>query len=164
VQKLLISIAIVFTLVFALAVAGRQAFYVETVIPAPPSAVWAVLVDTGSYGEWNPVFVSVDGAYEKGRTIVNDVAFPDGSIVAMEATILSVVPERSLRQRGGTPGLQTFDHQWILEPVEGGTRIIQKQMDAGLYVWFRDSSWIEPAYTSVNEALGPRVLSLNSAD
>ena len=51
----------------------------------------------------------------------------------------------------------TFDHHYILEKVEEGTKVIQKEEYTGFYVNFWDSSWVEPAYNQVNEALKKEV-------
>ncbi len=151
------TILSVILVVAAAAVFTKKTFHVETVIPAPPEAIWAVLVDTDGYSEWNPVFVGVAGKYELGATVTNSVRFPDGSVTEMSATIRTFETAKELRQVGGTWGLMTFDHQWILEPVEGGTRVIQHEVDRGLVLWFWNSDWIEPGYQSVLDALGPRV-------
>lgn len=135
----------------------RKTFHVETVIPATPEQVWAVLMDTKAYPEWNPVFVEVDGSYTQGAKVQNKVRDPEGKILEMTATVTVLTLQRELRQKGGLPGFITFDHQWLLEPVEGGTLLIQHEVDRGLYLWFWDSDWIEPAYQSVNEALARRL-------
>ena len=146
--------------VIALTLLGKKTFHVEAVIPAPPAAVWEVLMDTARYPEWNPVFVSVGGPYEQGGRILNEVRDPKGEILEMTATVAELIPERKLRQKGGVTGFITFDHQCLLEPVDGGTRVIQHEVDRGLYLWFWDSSWIEPAYGRTNEVLKARVMSL----
>lgn len=135
----------------------RKTFHVETVIPASPEEVWAVLMDTENYPEWNPVFVAVEGEYSLGATVKNSVRFPDGATVDMSATIRTFEEARELRQFGGTWGLMTFDHQWLLQPIEGGTRVIQHEVDRGLVLWFWNADWIEPAYQSVLDALSQRV-------
>ncbi|MEM6496077.1 MAG: SRPBCC domain-containing protein [Pseudomonadota bacterium] len=148
--------------VVMIAVAGdvftRKTFHVETVIAAPPEKAWAVLMDTSAYPEWNPVFVSVDGKYTKGAQLLNKVKDPSGKILEMTATVTEVTTNKMLRQRGGIWGVITFDHQWILEPVPGGTKVIQHEVDRGLFLWFWDSSWIEPSYARTNEALKKRVM------
>ena len=137
---------------------GQKTFEVETIIPAPPQAVWAVLSDPAGYRVWNPVFVRVDGRYYQGADVQTTIALPDGGATVMDSTVTAFVPERELRQQGGTPGLLAYDHQWLLEPVEGGTRVIQREVDRGLYMWFWDSDWIMPAYAAAGEALKARVL------
>ena len=51
-----------------------------------------------------------------------------------------------------------FDHHYILEKVDAGTKAIQKEE----YTGFTSTSgiaWVEPAYQRVNEALRTEVLS-----
>ena len=152
------GVGIVLLGALALAVLGKKTFHVETVIPAPPEAVWAVLMATEKYPEWNPTFVEVSGQYEVGGTLLNKVRSPDGKVLELTATVAEVVANKTLRQHGGIWGIITFDHQWLLEPVAGGTKVTQHEVDRGLYLWFWDSSWIEPAYTRTNESLKTRVL------
>lgn len=142
----------------ALAMLGKKTFHVETVIPAPPEAVWTVLMATEKYPEWNPTFVEVTGPYEAGGAVLNKVRDPNGEILEMTATVAELVANKTLRQRGGIWGIITFDHRWLLEPVAGGTKVTQHEVDRGLYLWFWNSSWIEPAYARTNEALKKRVL------
>lgn len=135
----------------------RKTFHVETVIDATPDEIWEVLMDTASYPDWNPVFVEVTGSYTLGEKVLNKVRDPKGQILEMTAEIRALTPARQLRQYGGIPGVITFDHQWLLEPVEGGTRVIQHEVDRGIYLWFWNSDWIEPSYTSVLDALKARL-------
>ena len=139
-----------------------KTFLVEAVIPAPARDIWDVLMDTQSYPEWNPTFVEVDGDYAEGAKVQNKVRDPSGKILEMTATVHSLAPNRELRQTGGMPGIITFDHRWILEPVEGGTKVTQQEVDRGAGLWFWNSDWIEPAYSRATEALAARVLANSS--
>ncbi len=153
---------VVLTLVAIAAAASfatQKTFHVEIDIPASPDAVWAVLVDTAAYPQWNPVFVEVDGAYAEGETVLNRVREPDGAILEMTATVETLIPGAELRQSGGIPGILTFDHRWLLEPADGGTKVIQHEVDRGIGLWFWSSDWLEAAYAATNEALAERVRS-----
>ena len=44
-------------------------------------------------------------------------------------------PNRELNQVGSVPLVLTFDHQYLLEPADGGTRIVQHEVYRGLGVW-----------------------------
>lgn len=144
------------------ALATRKTFLVEIWVPAPPEAVWEVLIDTRAYPQWNPVFVEVDGTYAKGETVLNRVREPSGVILEMTATVETFLPNAELRQSGGIPGILTFNHRWLLEPADGGTKVIQHEVDRGIGLWFWNSDWIEPAYAATNDALAKRVQSVTA--
>lgn len=137
---------------------GEKTFHVEIVIPAPPERVWAVLTDARGYAEWNPVFSHVEGEFRQGATVHTTVREPGKPEVVLAAEVVRLVPERELNQFGGIQGFITFDHRWRLEPVEGGTKVMQHEVDRGLWVWFWDSDWVEPAYLRASEALREQVL------
>lgn len=153
------STALLLLLFATLALTGRKTFHTEIHIPASPEVVWEVLMDTKSYPAWNPVFVDVEGSYRNGAMVVNKVQSPDG-VLTIKARISEFVPLRKLRQQGGLSGLLTFDHSWELVPVNGGTRLIQLEIDRGAYLWFWDSSWVQPAYQQTSAAVKERVLLL----
>ena len=46
-----------------------KTFEAEITIAAPPEKVWAVLMDTDTYPDWNPTFVEVSGPYKVGTKI-----------------------------------------------------------------------------------------------
>lgn len=154
-----IALALVGILVVA-ALFTSKTFEAEIIIAAPPEKVWAVLMDTDSYPDWNPTFVAVSPPYALGKKISSRVMKPDGAFIDMTPTVTALVANRELRQSGGLPGVLTYHHAWLLEPVNGGTRVRQVDIDRGGFLWFWDSSWVEPAYGRANEALAARVLTL----
>ena len=156
-KKILLPLATLLLCLGTISACTTKTFHAETIVAAGPDAVWNVLTDTASYPEWNPVFVAVDGRYVEGTTVTNSVRFPGDQIVAIDAVVEVVAPDRELRQSGGIPGFLTFRHQWLLEPTAEGTKVIQHEVDRGIYLWFWDSSWVEPAYQETLEALKARV-------
>ena len=154
---ILLSVIAPVLLLGAAALLSHKTYRVERVINAPAEKIWAVLMNTAAYGDWNPVFVKVDGTYRAGSKVQNTFQDPSGKLFEVTNSVVTVTPDRELRQKGGMPGVITFDHQWLLQPVEGGTRVIQNEVDRGLYVWFWDDSWIIPKYTQVLEALDAQV-------
>ena len=143
-------------LLFAgLALSGRKTFHTEIHIPASPEIVWEVLMDTHSYPAWNPVFIEVSGSYRVGADVVNKVQSPDG-VLTIKAKVTEFEPGRKLRQQGGLPGFLTFDHTWELVPEDGGTRLIQHEVDRGAYLWVWESSWVQPAYEKASAAVRDR--------
>ena len=118
------------------------------------------MTDAPRYEAWNPVLVRVEGEYREGAELTNLVREPSGKESVMQSTVVKMTVERELNQFGGIRGLLTFDHQWLLEPIDGGTRVVQHEEYRGLGVWFWDASWVEPAYRKANEALRERVAQL----
>ena len=141
---------------------NRVTFHVEVDVPAPPEAVWAVLTDTERYPEWNPTQTAITGRHVEGEKITATFAPPQGDPLSIEMNVMTVDAPKRLRNGGGTPGVLTFDHSWILEPIDGGTRVIQHEVNGGIGMWFWDYSWIEPAYLRASEALRDRVLALEA--
>ncbi|MEO0681499.1 MAG: SRPBCC domain-containing protein [Pseudomonadota bacterium] len=142
----------------------QKTFHVETVIAAEPAEVWEVISEASSYPDWNPVFVEVVGDYALGREVLNRVLEPGGEILEITAEVTVLEPDRELRQKGGVPGVLTFDHRWLLEPVDDGTKVTQHEVDRGIGLWFWNSDWIEPAYANVNRALADRVKLLRGSE
>ena len=70
-------------------------------------------MDTAAYGEWNPVFVKVEGSYAAGGTVLNTFKDPSGKLFDVTNKVEALEPNRLLRQKGGFTGMLTFDHQWF---------------------------------------------------
>ena len=156
-SKWFIVLALVAAVLIVVFVASKTEMHAEIVIDAPPEKVWAVLVDTEKYPEWNPVFVKVDGELGPDAKVTNHVVQPGKEPVEMGSTVRAWNPGNELNQGGGVPGLLTFDHRYTLRPEGDDTRVIQHEVDQGFYMYLWDSSWVEPAYARVNEALKARV-------
>ena len=129
-----------------LALTGSKSVHAERVMPYPAQAIWAVLMDADGYGDWNPVLVRAEGRFEEGRTMRYRMRTADGGTAPVSPIVKRLADQRELNQFGGPPGVLTFDHTWRLEPVPGGTRVIQHEEYRGIGVWFWDPAWYEEAY------------------
>ena len=134
--------------------------HTQLIIPAQPEKVWSVLMDAPGYKEWNPVLVPIKGELREGEIIKYKMTQPNGETAELEAEVIKIDKGKELNQYGGLWGFLTFDHRYILEPVEGGTQVTQHEDYRGIGVWFWDECWVEPAYQKVNEALRDRVIQL----
>lgn len=143
--------------VWLLLLSSCASVHTEIVIPSPPSQVWAVLTDASGYKSWNPVFVEAHGVYREGALVTYLLRQPDGQEYRIEVDVANVSDGVELNQCGGPWGILTFDHRWILEPVDGGTKVTQREEYAGIGVWFWDRDWVEPAYARANVALSQEV-------
>ena len=137
---------------------GHGVVHTEIVIPASPAQVWAILTDGPGYKEWNPVLVPAEGQLKQGHTLKYMMTDNTGKQSEVKSEVIEMINEKKLNQFGGMRGILTFDHQWLLEPLEGGTKVIQHEEYRGIGVWFWDYSWVEPAYMKANEALKSRVM------
>lgn len=146
-----------------MALLGHKVVHTELSIAAPPSEVWAVLMDAKGYGAWNPILVQVDGEYREGAQMRYRMRDPKGKESELSSTVVRFEPERLLNQFGGPRGVLTFDHTWRLESERGGTRLIQHEEYRGIGVWFWDPGWVEAAYGKANEGLRDRVLARAAA-
>jgi hypothetical protein len=92
------------------------------------------------YKNWSPVLVQVEGQLKKGQTLTYLMTDNKGKQSEVKSKVIEMIDEKKLNQFGGMRGLLTFDHQWLLEPVEGGTKVIQHEEYRGIGVWFWDYS------------------------
>jgi hypothetical protein len=132
---------------------GCKTVTAETIVAAKPATVWRVLSDARGFERWNPVHVRVDGVFREGEAIKIHVKDGSGKVSAFDSNVRRVVPERELAQGGGFPGILTFSHRFLLEPIAAGTRVVQREEFRGLGLLFVDLDWVEPGYQSVNAAL-----------
>ncbi len=156
-QKVLWVAGGVVAVVALLALTGHKQVHAELVVPAPPAKVWSVLTDAGGYAQWNPVFTRVEGTYGPNAEMAYKMKDEAGKEHDVKARVIKFEEARELNQFGGMRGVMTFDHHWILEPTEGGTKVIQHEEYRGIGVWFWDPSWFQTAYAEANEALKKRV-------
>jgi hypothetical protein len=104
---------------------------VEVRVSAPPDAVWAVVADVTRTGEWSHECVEV--AWVGGATAARPGArFRGGNRASLwrwnrSCEVTGVDPGRSLTWRTVSTWLYHDSTEWqvTLEPVPGGTRIVQ---------------------------------------
>ena len=135
-------------------------FHAEIMIPAEPETIWSVLIDAPGYKEWNPLLTPITGSLQEGQKITYQMTQPDGKQSELTSKIKKMIAYEELNQCGGIPGILTFNHKYLLEPVEGGTKVTQHEVDRGIGLLFWDYSWVQPTYEKVNQALKDRVLVL----
>jgi hypothetical protein len=109
----------------------------EIDIDAPPSAVWAVLTDTGSYPDWNPFIRRFSGDLREGAKLDVRIEPPGGRAMTFNPTVLTVENERELRWLGRflLRGLFDGEHIFELEALgDGRTRFTQAERFTGILV------------------------------
>lgn len=152
---LILSLAIPVVLVLSLLGSHlfiKRTFHTELLISAPVDEVWGLLLNESRYKEWNTVLVPVEGKIIQGRKLRYEMTNENNekSIIAMK--VKRSLENKELNQVGGIPGFLTFNHKYILKPMNNGTKLVQHETDRGIGLLFWNSDWIEPAYlkTSFN--------------
>jgi hypothetical protein len=143
---------------------GRKSVHTELTIPATPEEIWSILMDVPGYKEWNPVLIPIEGELVEGNKLKYRMIQPGGTESVVDSKVVKIIEHKLLNQYGGIPGFLTFDHRYILEPVNGGTRVTIHEDYRGIGVLFWNTSWVESAYQKVNKALRDRVAQLKKKE
>lgn len=154
-----IGIVVVLLVVVAvvLALTGRNSAHAELVIEATPDEVWEVITDAETYSSWNTVLVDAKGDFVEGGAVTYQMKIGDSEPSEVTPAIKQIKTSELLHQGGGMKGVLTYDHQWQLTPVEGGTQVVQHEDYTGIGVWFWDPSEVEAQYQAGLEALKTRL-------
>ncbi|MEO1655425.1 MAG: SRPBCC domain-containing protein [Bacteroidota bacterium] len=147
--------------VLLLVLTGRKSVHQEILVQASPAEVWEVLLDTHKYPDWNPVMKVIEGEIKPGQRVKYLFIQPPGDPLEIESVISQMLPNQLLNQKGGSPFLLSFDHQYILEGKETSQVLIHEEY-RGLLVHFWNSASVEKAYARLLNALKKRTESLSS--
>ena len=102
-----------------------------------PERVWEVLTDFEHWPEWNPAMLEFTGRAAPGERLRFRVRSPEGGgAVTLKPTVLAAEPGRLLRWRGHfmVPGLFDATHEFVLDPIPGGTRVTQRERVSGVLI------------------------------
>lgn len=144
---------------FALVVTGllaKKSVHNEIVINAAPDEVWSAITDAEAYGGWNPIFVHYEGPLQPNSSLTLHLKMGEKPS-PVQVTVEDFVPNQWLHQAGGYPLILTYDHNWHLEAVPGGTKVIQHEDYTGLYVLFWDPAPVGLLYEAASKNLKARL-------
>jgi hypothetical protein len=106
-------------------------------IEAPPSLVWAILADFGTYRRWNPLICGILGRPANGAQLEIRLKSPVGDDVSIRSMIVRVREPRELRwlERWTIPGLFASERRFRIEPLpQGGVRFHHGEQVRGIMV------------------------------
>jgi hypothetical protein len=116
---------------------GMRELRREIDIDAPPSAVWGVLTNTGSYPDWNPFIRRIGGDLREGAKLEVRIEPPGGRAMTFKPTVLTVENESELRWLGRflLRGLFDGEHIFRIEALgDSRTRFTQAERFSGILV------------------------------
>jgi hypothetical protein len=130
-------------------------------IDADPEAVWAVLSDLPTYPSWNPFIREARGELAAGERLDLRMQPEGGRAMRFRPTVLNAEPGRELRWLGRlvAPGVFDGEHRFSIEPIAGGSRLIQEERFTGVLVPLLANGLRKrtlPAFEQLNEALRER--------
>lgn len=135
-------------------------------IPAPPTAVWEVLVDPVDRDRWDPFITELSGSPVVGERLRVTIAPPGRRPMRFRPTVTAAEPGQVLEWLGhlGVRGIFDGRHRFELQPVEidgaPGTRLVHAESFRGLLVpmlWRTLESPTLAGFEACNQALARRV-------
>ena len=135
----------------------------EIEIAAAKDTVWRILTGFASYPDWNPFLCAVAAVPSPGEPVAMTVAIGTRTL-ALDATILRVVPGRELRWAGPISRLKSVvfrgEHYFAIEEIAPErVRFLHGERFAGLTVPLL-GGWLDrtltPLYVAMNVALKTR--------
>jgi hypothetical protein len=140
----------------------------EIEIAAAPRAIWSILMDFPTYGDWNPFIPALSGEARVGSRLEVLITSPSGREMTIRPKVLAVVPDQELRWLGHFffRGLFDGEHFFRLTEVRAGhTRFVHGENFSGILLKTMTGLLTDTArgFVFMNQALKRRVESLPSA-
>lgn len=157
-SKWMILFYVLLITMIVLYIAGRKSVHTQIVIPVSPKTVWSVLMDVPNIKAWNKVLIPIEGEILEGTSIKYEFHQDENKTSIIPAKVKQVVENKLLNQTGGISGILTFDHKYIIEPTQSGTKVVIHEDYRGVMVPFWNPAPVEKAYRRLAEALKNRVI------
>lgn len=125
---------------------GNKSVHSEVKLSSSPSEVWAVLTNTDDFPEWNSVFRVENGSLLEGETIVYKFQQDAQTAYSISTKVKELKTQEHINQAGGIPGVLTFDHHYMLEPIQDGTKLTVHETYRGVGVPFWNPKEVQLAY------------------
>lgn len=159
-SKWMIAALILVAVLLILYVMGQKSVHHEITIHASPEKVWSVLTNTSKYDSWNPVMKLLEGEVKEGQSVTYQFTQDVENVSEIPSKVKEMIPNQLLNQGGGIPFILTFDHKYILEPSDHGSKLIIHEDYRGIGVNFWNPKPVEAAYARLNEAIKKRAESI----
>lgn len=134
----------------------------EIPIDAGPAEVWATLMDSAHYGEWNPFVPAIAGEAIVGERLQVELTPPGGRGMRVSPRVLVVEPGQEFRWIGviGGRAIMSGEHVFELHADGDGTRFVHWEGFRGLLsrpLMGVIGGKTQAGFVAMNEALKQRV-------
>ena len=119
--------------------------------------MWAALTDFSSDRSWDPFFARLDGVAAPGERLTVTITPPRGRGMTFRPAV-QVADGRTLAWLGRlwVPGLFDGRHEFVLDPLPGGTRLTHREVFSGVLTHFGGFGGTRAGFVTFNEALKTR--------
>ena len=152
----MIVLYVIVGIIITLFLIGRKSAHTEITINAYPEKVWSVISDGSKYNQWNSVINDLEGELVEGKKVNFTFNQNEGKSYPISAEIKEIQENRLLNQFGGTVGVMTFDHRYIIEELNEAVKVTIHEDYRGIMVPFWSPSDVQLAYERLNEELKKR--------
>jgi hypothetical protein len=134
----------------------------EIEINSYPESVWKILIDFGTYEQWNPFINKIIGNPSEGSRIHIYIETPSGKSRKYSPRVTKVEEGRELRWFGKSslPGFLNAEHIFTIEELQPErVRFIQREVFNGLLTQFLGKGLdtdVRQGFQDMNEALKKR--------
>lgn len=126
---------------------GKKSVRAEVSIVANPQNVWSTLTNVAQVKDWNKVLIPIEGDLAEGSTVKYEFYQEEnGKAAILGAKVKQLTVAELINQTGGVPGVLTFDHKYILERIDAGTKVTIHEEYRGIMVPFWNPDPVEKAY------------------
>ena len=139
----------------------------EIEINAAAQRVWQVLIDFGSYPDWNPFMQRASGEVAVGKKLVVYLKPPGGMGMSFKPRVLKVDPQSEFRWLGHlvVPGIFDGEHIFEIHQIEDDRcRLVQREEFRGILVLIMLAMigrGTERGFNEMNQALKARAEDLD---
>lgn len=151
--KVLLGLLIFVLLLILLYFTGSKSVNSEILIDAKSDKVWSVIINTDTYKKWNPVMQLVGGELKEGAKLTYQFTQDEEHVSQIPVTVVKMISNRLLNQKGGLPFILTFNHVYELTTVSKGTKLIIHENYRGIWVNFWNPKPVEEAYNRLSLAI-----------
>ena len=107
-------IILVITLLIILSFTFKKTVKSEIYINATKQTVWNVITNTNDYEKWNSVLTLVDGNLGERQKVKYNFTQEEGKQYDVSVVVKKINQDNILNQSGGTKGIITYDHFYLL--------------------------------------------------